>query len=423
MSTMRALAMVCRRWLDVLAMRPEYWEQLKINIDGPTFIPAAIETFFVASRDNPIEVTVYPREFEPCTLTAAQERDRWALIMRHMAPHLGRLSRLSVTTYFRSTIVFISQFLDGATLTLEELELKSRQTDDTSPLQISTLRMADIESLHTDAESFVNLMGAIEWLSGSGTLGKIGITGYRPESPLPAASPARLIAALDKLNGLDVRMYILSITNVKFDPNDLPSDTPSLRSVALLTLEELEGPFVPIICDATRSSVHLEDIHVEKCETPTYSPLPPGNLNISGIPSGPSLLHLLQGFEGTDIILYDCQGFDDWFLGVLSVRNQTDGRFQACPNLQNMELRDYHFSASALRRMCEARYDNTQTRIKSLSVYGPKLDDESNAWLESHVEDFSWEERELSELERLRKLQELLSSMGGLGSLIPATQM
>jgi len=158
----------------------------------------------------------------------------------------------SIDAYFCSTIVCISQFLDGTSLVLDELDLTSRQTNDTTPIQIPSLRCPNINALYVDAESFINLLNAnVEWPS---TLREVYITRYRPEHPLPAASPARLVTALEKLDGLEeIWTYTLSAQDIQFDPSDLPSEIPSLQSIGFLRVSELDGPFIPVIFNATRS--------------------------------------------------------------------------------------------------------------------------------------------------------------------------
>ncbi|EIW83851.1 hypothetical protein CONPUDRAFT_163128 [Coniophora puteana RWD-64-598 SS2] len=257
-TTASTLPFVCRRWLDVAAMEPAYWKNLDINIDGPSFIPTVIETFFIASRDSPIAVTIAPPLGSLCSLTASQEHARWQFIMNHMSPHLGRLTRLCITTYYRSTTVLISRFLDGATLCLDELKLTSRRTDDTSPLQITSLNLASsrLNELYVDAGSFVDLMDAnIQWPSDEPS--ELNLKRYRPTSPALALSPARLMAALQKFEQ-GRSWYQLAIDDVQFDPHDPPPDDIALREVSHIELVDLDGPFMPMICEAARRSSRLD---------------------------------------------------------------------------------------------------------------------------------------------------------------------
>ncbi|EIW83838.1 hypothetical protein CONPUDRAFT_150891 [Coniophora puteana RWD-64-598 SS2] len=414
-NTAHALPFVCRRWHNVAAMESTYWKHLDINIDGSSFIPAIVETFFVASRNSPISVTIVPPLGKSCSLTASQEHSRWQFIMANMSLHLGRLTSLCIETYYRSTSVIISRFLDGATLSLEDFRLTSHETDDTSPLQICSLNLTSsrLYELHIDAGSFVSLMESnIQWPSEGST--DLNLKRYHPISASLALSPAHLMAALQKFGqGRSCRQ--VAIDEVQFGPDDSPPNGISLPEVSYIELVDIHGPFIPLICNAIRQSSQMESMIVRGCSTPSRSPLLGYELLIRDIDSSVSLLRMVQGSEVAYLDISECDGFDDWFLGALSLRGEADNSV-TCPNLSRLEVSDCTFSASALQRMCEMRHEDAP--IKYIKVrLGSKLDDDSRSWFESHIEVFDWEERASSNFEAMSALEQLLSRVVDISNL------
>ncbi|EIW76381.1 hypothetical protein CONPUDRAFT_168934 [Coniophora puteana RWD-64-598 SS2] len=406
-ATSQQLAFVCSRWRDVLAMRGVFWKSLDITIDGDTFIPSIIKTFFVASRTNEIQVSVAPRDLTSPSLTPAEEHERLAFIMRHMEPHLERLSRLSINTFYRSTIVNISSFFDGAAMpNLSELHLVSQDTDDDAHLKCTALHFPLIQTLHIDAKSFVDLMKA--GVTPSEPLGLFGpvdnfsfsITKFRPNNPSSAPGIAEFFGALQLVDN-DCVLY-LKVLNVTLASEDPSHQRLLLDSLYSLEVYDLEGPDFAAFFDSFEAH-SLESAVVARCKAEERVTISGPYLQVIGVDSSCSLLRMVQDWYGVELSIEECQGFDDWFLGSLAFCSEEKLSRLPCPELVYLALIGCTFSASALQRLCEMRLqvwrkntNKSHNRIRSISVRGgPKLDESLRRWFEINMDTFQWEEKEM----------------------------
>ncbi|EIW76306.1 hypothetical protein CONPUDRAFT_168872 [Coniophora puteana RWD-64-598 SS2] len=408
-ATSQQLAFVCGRWRDVLAMREVYWKSLNITIDGETFISSIIKTFFAASRDNTIRVTVAPRDLTSRSLTPDEEQERLVLIMKHMAPHLGRLFRLNIHTFYRSTVVNISRFFNAAVMSkLSELRLVSQDTDDTAHLNCSALQFPRIRSLHTDARSFVDLMKAgvatSELLTSSDDYDffNFSITKFRPKEASSAPTATELFEALRLVDAQ--RHLNLEIHDIALACEDYVPQRPLLANLYSLEVYDLEGPAFSAICNSLDSH-DVDGASVVRCEAERCGFIFCGELHVAGVRSSCSLLRMVQDWEGIKLIIEDCEGFDDWFLGSLAFCSERHSQRFACPELACLEITGCTFSASALQRMCEMRLQFWRTggadedefdHLTSVGVSdGPKLDEGLRHWFEENLETFTWEEKQM----------------------------
>ncbi|EIW87298.1 hypothetical protein CONPUDRAFT_161869 [Coniophora puteana RWD-64-598 SS2] len=386
------LAFVCRAWMDVIALKPVFWKSLKIAIDGPTFVPSVIKTFFTASRDQLIDLSIAPLDKDSYTLTQAQEQERMDFIMEHVTPHLGRFAKLCIFAFCRSTILHTARFLDGANLThLSTLHLVSKKTDEHGCLLIPRLTLAALSKLHIDAESFVDLIleNDTSWGDDS-TLLDLHLTRFSPNSSVGGELEVlSLVEALGQLS--EIRDLSLIIEDVKFSYHGDETTNVTVKDVQRLELHSLDGSFVPLICDSIRSPV-LEHVHISRC---TISPewrlhsrmrMPGQTLRLTGVESSTSLLCLIQDFQGRKLVVEDCPGFDDWVLGAMAF--SLEGHF-ACPSLTRLEITGTTFSADALRRMCLMR--QADAPIEELHVSGgPTIHRDWRMWFEMYIMEFSW---------------------------------
>ncbi|EIW76385.1 hypothetical protein CONPUDRAFT_158412 [Coniophora puteana RWD-64-598 SS2] len=347
------LAFVCRRWVDVLAMDPEYWKTLEIATSGSTFVPYVVEKFFSASRDNLIQFTISPCETTACSSSPRQERKRIGIVMELMRPHLGRLTRLSIKAVYRSSIVSIGQFLDGAVMTqLTDLKLLSQETD---------------------AVPFPHRIILIV------TSGR-----YRPANPSDGVSASRLIGALrtldDKRNPIDI-----DVEDVEFNPEDIVLHVDRFYESYNIRLCDIAADFAPMFC-AIGGSDYTE---IVRCEVALRCKIYSTDLLITEVTSSCSMLRMLQDWEGNTLTLDNCLGFDDRVIGALA-SGEPQCRGLACAGLQYFELRGCtKFSASALKRMCEMRLGVLP--LEHLDIKdGPEIDADIFRWFEEHVQSFSW---------------------------------
>jgi len=391
----QSLVSVCRRWLEVLAMNPLYWENFKIIIDSPTFSVDIITTFLsmVASLDK-IEIVVALSSANSRTLVASQEGERLSAVVQLLPPYFERLLSLSINSAYRSSIVHASRFLDGAVLPkLAYLVLVSQETDDTSSLEMSSFECPSISLLAIDAKSFVDLSNCvISWPTVPDRF-DLRITKYRPDTPFLALDARSVVDALKALD--DVNPFDLDIDNVEVDADDDDDDYqtyPHIEQLMWLGLNALQGSLVSSLCNAIRSP-YLDTVDVEGCEPSSRSPMPGQELHLTGIRSSCTILRMIQDWEGCALIVKDCPGFDDWLLGALAYCNKDEDGL-ACPYMSRIEILGgcTAFSASAFQRMCEMRHD--VARIGDVDIKdAPVLDGGLRTWFEEHMDSFFWAER------------------------------
>ncbi|EIW76313.1 hypothetical protein CONPUDRAFT_168878 [Coniophora puteana RWD-64-598 SS2] len=383
------LAFVCRRWLDVLAMKPVFWKSLHVALDGATFVPNIIETFFAASGDNQLEITITSGDSASCILTPSQECERLDFVMKHMAPHFGRMSEISIEVFYRSTIVHISSYFNNRTMShLSDLNLVSYDTNDVSPLRISTLETPSLSQLKTDAGSFMNLMnGGIAWQAGR-RLSGLCVTKYRPASHLAVINSRRFLEGLKAMAKLmaGVPDVWIEVEDVALDGEDITTFT--MERLEGLRLSDIRGNVASAICNSITSST-VAYAWITRCEPISRCTVPGFELEVKGISSSLSLLRLLQDWQGWELAITNCGGFDDWVLGALAVSSMRNGR--TCPQLRTLKIIGGTFSVAALQRMCEMRLDDEEGRIQRLMVEGgPELKEDLRKWFEDNTEHFSW---------------------------------
>ncbi|EIW76384.1 hypothetical protein CONPUDRAFT_158411 [Coniophora puteana RWD-64-598 SS2] len=389
------LAFVCRTWLEVAAMmKAEYWGFLRVITDEPTFLPSVIRRFFSIPRgeDDLIKLVIGPQHKDSPSLTPSQEQARLNLVMECMKPHLGRVSDLQMDTFYRSTIVTVSHFMDGADMDhLNRLWLVSQVTDDTSPLQISSLKCPYIESLDIDAQSFVNLMDPTHNVSFTedDQDAEIRLTRYRPPTSTGAISPSRLVealVALDKHNIISLTIEDVELSQERYGGGS------RLVNLDSLTLRKIDGSFVPMICQALDSR-ELSFVEINSSEITSHYQLPAVDLYLTGVQSSTSLLYGIQDWKGIKLFVKDCPGFDDWVLGAMAFFGMKDNG-PACGIMNQLVIYGCSFSAPALQRMCEMRYG--KYGIDHLEVRdGPEIDDDLRRWFTEHTLAFEWQAREL----------------------------
>ncbi|EIW82607.1 hypothetical protein CONPUDRAFT_151680 [Coniophora puteana RWD-64-598 SS2] len=399
------LAFVCRTWMNVLALKSVFWQTLSIQIDGPTFVPSVIKTFFTASRNQLVDVSIAPLDKDVCTLTAAQEQERVSFIVGQLARHLGRLIKLSVVTFYRSTLVESSHFLDRSDIPrLSTLHLVSQNTDVTTPLLISELKWPDLSELHTDAASFIDIFreGHASWLYDI----DLRLTKFKPVDRKEGIDPLKFLDNLCELSQNKKLSLCIEDTDFDFDFDfdfdassiALPSHI-TLMNLERLRLHNLKEPFVSLICSIVRSP-DLEKIEISRCEIAPQSRPPhprmrmPGlELHLTDISSSVLLLRMIQDFEGWKLYIEDCPGFNDWVLGAMAFSCRGEQQF-ACQSIASLEIKGCTFSPGALKHMCEMRLGVGAIEELDISDAVLPLEEHLGKWFEENVESFSWIGRE-----------------------------
>ncbi|EIW87293.1 hypothetical protein CONPUDRAFT_161865 [Coniophora puteana RWD-64-598 SS2] len=381
--------------LLVKLMKPFFWEDLAVTIDGDTFEPYVIETFFKASRGQRLHVIISPSDPQLCALTKEQEHERLMVIMKLLAPRFRRLHSLSVETVYRSTIVAISRFFDNVKMPqLTHLRLVPRIADDDSSLDISSLECPHLYELHIDPESFLNLAEDCDfiWPSGGDEFA-LHITSWKPTRPSNTVNSPRFIQALRDLGEARKESFAVEIQDVSFNHDDFYIRGAPIEYLYSLRLQGLTGFFLSILFE------HIDfpgpnQIYISHCDmegdvnTDGQRRAVDGDeLHLDNIRSSTSLLRMIQDFRGFKVRINDCPGFNDWVLGAMAFVCEKQQRF-ACSSMTSLSIKGCTFSPDALKCMCEMRLG--AGTIEDLDVSGaPPLDEHLRAWFVENVDEFS----------------------------------
>ncbi|EIW76367.1 hypothetical protein CONPUDRAFT_158391 [Coniophora puteana RWD-64-598 SS2] len=322
--------------------------------------------------------------------------------MQHASQHFDRVTILSISVVYRSSIVEIGRrFLNRAVLpNLTRLGLVSQETDDTSAFVdddddhmsryekcTAHPEFPELRELQIDARSFFDLyLCDTEYPCNQF---KLRLTKYGAaadtHSKYESANMLDLIDALSELSRA-VNTFDLEIEDVATPPDDLgwghKASYPRIENIASVKLVNIQGPFVSTLFDCMSEAP--ESTIIERCEVKEHTVMKGEELRLVGI-SGPSLLYLVGFWEGLSLSVKDCSGFNDDFLDALSKHS----RGVTCSNMESLEVEGCTaFSAEMLRDTCDIR-DN----IEQLTVSdGPELNEVQRMWFEDNFDRFYWSE-------------------------------
>ncbi|EIW81496.1 hypothetical protein CONPUDRAFT_165620 [Coniophora puteana RWD-64-598 SS2] len=398
-------AYVCRRWLDVLAMDPRFWRWTVIHIDVPFVTQHVMKTFFRASRDSLIRIYIC---YSGAPLMSPEhEHDRVATAMESARPHLSRCFGFNLRALYRSSTVLASRYLDGLSApSLTKLLLTSAITDSNERFDATTLSCPNLRWLWLDAQSLVNFV-----LTNTGHtpprkfpqsyLMELHATRYRPHgisNSLSSTSFAEAVAAAKRKS-----IFTFTLTDVEF-ANDYRPSSSSPTSLSthpavdpdliirdmIIRFTNMEGPSISrvlnyIIPELSQSSlVSIVDGDLAGLELQVRLP-PQCRLSLHNIQSSSVLRIITDQWDGSELFLYSCPGFDDDFLQILA----DDMEF--CSNLQILAIDGRHWSTAAMIRMCEARH-SAERRLERLEVEGdiPGASGEELGLLETYVDHVDW---------------------------------
>ncbi|EIW76507.1 hypothetical protein CONPUDRAFT_76833 [Coniophora puteana RWD-64-598 SS2] len=394
------LPYVCQRWMEVVAMDPACWRLLTVWPDKPElFVIPVVRAFFDATRDSRISIQILADHRVTPTITVAEEHDRIRQVMEYAQPHFQRLEALHIKTAYRSSVVVVSQYLNKASLgKLRWLGLDSWNVDSTAPLLITSVNLSKVDVLRIDAKSFGDLCRAdILWPpigvrhEDDGSTYNIQlhlyITRYHPAEPSHLMSALDLLIPLSLLNEkVNIRPTIF---DVAFDPQSFEwcsrVETPLHFESA--DLADMDGPFIPTFFRCV--SQPLGHLTLRRCEILPDTNIRSRFIRLKGIASASSMLNVLKTWNGQNLGITDCPGFNDEVL-----RDLTDGNPACYQHLRALLVTGATYTAEAFKCMVERRYPagppSTQERWSIDVKNGPELTAELRSWFEARVPSFSW---------------------------------
>ncbi|KAF8153955.1 hypothetical protein B0H34DRAFT_71837 [Crassisporium funariophilum] len=398
------IAMVCRRWRDVLAQRPEMWTRIVLDVDAD---PTPLLGAFSWSKNQPIEVCIVSRGARNGARPEARlENQRVWAITELLIPHIRRCSAIVYDVTYASSLPTLGLIFRQSAHGLGKLKVVCRIEDGDHNGALSRALEARVyanvwPTCNYSGLGLISVSGRLfmEW----GRTMPLFFHHLQAEVysyKLAISQFAFQEEAEDNHEGYTLSRFLVDLSGYSHFKEvilqDLTLSYParSFRTLPLisminlkqLTLRNLEGNFLAEFF--TLACIRCTYLKVDRCIIPELQrSIKPPALWVGHMADTDSLVNLLCSWSGSSLTLVKCPAFNDAVLDVLAAKGKDgemfkearDGRLivDGCPD----------FTAAALRRLIAARKEAmVRTAIYPIHTivvsYGEPLSEEDKVWFE-----------------------------------------
>ncbi|KAG6909996.1 hypothetical protein DXG01_013996 [Tephrocybe rancida] len=403
-----SVASVCISWKSVVSRSPKFWAHLAVFVDSELDQDslASFTSHLQFSGDMPLHVLVGRRD--PGAYSdddQAREEMRVKDIMDIIQPHIGRCISLVFDVTHTSSLPRIATDFPDIAPKLTYLSLRAstgnglrKSCKDVSV--IPEFQFPILEELDMDGWNFVDLCrNARRWFDGlpmHGDRKRTSLSGsishYRPATE-STSDPSRFLV-YDAFPVLSSKFAMLELDDLDFD--SFPQTEDEMHHAA----NEIKIPYTlrlsrmkSHLTSAIITAAYPEDVKlvIDGCPISWLEQFPSSSpLELHGTGSSLDFQHLLADWEGTELYVCDCPGFDD---EVLKFLGSTRGNILNAPALAKLTVTRCKVSLKALREMVEGRraairarpelrpegiYDTGTEENLRLVVIGTKDEDEED---------------------------------------------
>ncbi|KAF8158407.1 hypothetical protein B0H34DRAFT_708666 [Crassisporium funariophilum] len=362
------VALVCRRWRDMLAQTPEMWNRIVLDVDvDPTPLLGA----FSWSKDLQLEVLVVSRGEKNGTQPEQQlENQRVWSITKLLIPHIHRCSAVTYDITYSSSLPTLGLIFKQNPIDLVKLKVECRIEDGDHN---GTLARALEARIYANVPLVTNY-SSLRLISISGRLfmelGKarphflrhlqsddyhynLAISQFEfqeeIEDDFEAYTLSRFffyMSGFSHFKEVSLRNLTLSYPPRSFQT--LPP-TSSIR-LKQLNLKNLEGNFLSEFF--TLACIHCDSMRIDRCIIPELKRLIKSpTIWLGHMADSESIINLLCSWSGTDLTLVKCPAFNDTVLDVLAVKGGEGGLFKANKLSELFAVSCSNFTSTAVRRV------------------------------------------------------------------------
>ncbi|KAH7908221.1 hypothetical protein BJ138DRAFT_1128633 [Hygrophoropsis aurantiaca] len=398
------LAVVCRRWLDLLLSEPRYWKRILIFLSGEYRTPLPVVHACMEAFDN-LDVLVSVREDHEDAHGASESDLSTTVVIQAILPHIHRVKILWFAVDFSSSLPKIVRDLHGDAGSLQNLQFSCtgddgdqvESSEDEYALFPSKFVAPNLDTLRIDGRNFVSACTMLDNTTWTRAIRVININHLRPSANehkfrvVSAIETLSLLPCLEKIWFQNVDMSYDKQKDGHYGPYRFSRLTHLL--LGNLGAETLAG-FRAI-------DARLESLGIELCGMD--DPILPYSecLSLYGINDTQNLAGTLLLWQGRELSLIDCSVFSDKFLQAMSGQSDSEdsevvAKKMICPGLKSLYVSDCpNFAAKEFVDMlrCRQQWPENRFRIEQVHVKrsGPALSQEEGTWLRQNVDIVEWQ--------------------------------
>ncbi|KAH7909932.1 hypothetical protein BJ138DRAFT_1154145 [Hygrophoropsis aurantiaca] len=399
------LAVVCRRWLDLLLSKPRYWKRILIFLSGELRTPLPVIHACTQVFDNS-DVYVSVRENHRDKDAHASESDlSIKAVMQAILPHIHRVKSLYLDLDFSSSLPKIGRDLHGHAGNLQTLQLsctaddgsQDKSSEDENTLLPNKFIAPNLRNLHIDGRNFISACTMPDNTSWTRAIQFININNLRPSASeekfrvISAIEALSLFPCLEKILFKNVDMSYDSQRDIHYGP----------YRFSRLTELFLENLSAETLAGFRAIDARLIQLKINCCEM--NDPVLPYSqyLELNGINGTQNVAGTLLHWQGNELSVLGCSVFSDKILQAMSGQSDSEdseavAKGMICPGLNCLSIFDCpNFEASELVDMlkCRQQWHEDRFKIEQVDVngLGPVLSQEEGTWLTQNIDDIEWD--------------------------------
>ncbi|EIW85744.1 hypothetical protein CONPUDRAFT_150528 [Coniophora puteana RWD-64-598 SS2] len=373
-------SLVCRYWLDVLALQPIFWRAIAVSLSSP-ILPSRISTYLKIIRQK-VKIDVHIIQADTTVIDGRSEHARIDAAMQALAPYLQKCTSFSIRTRYRSSAVLETSHLNNLNAShLISLSLDSSVADTTQRAHFTSFTSPNLVSVSMDAKSIVEFARAMDTKIMVADYLSVYALPYHPEDASPNLRPPAAANAISTLFRNRSISGTLCIRDPIFDEGDPDGCSFSVDAIDI-QLTDLRANFLRKLFS---SITPKDDTDSNRNVTLSRYSLDPsieipcrGVLTLDGMTDRMDVLCALRRFKGYAVEIKDCPGFDDYVLGFVAHEEWLTRPYSVTVN-------NCPVSTNALRLYVASRLEIAE-RLSVLQVCGgPALSEEEEKWFSNSI--------------------------------------
>ncbi|RDB27405.1 hypothetical protein Hypma_004363 [Hypsizygus marmoreus] len=398
----KVLNAVCRRWRAISESLPIFWTRIAVFIDSTPTPLSKIQRYLELARDQPIHFLVLRR---PGTYSDVDpgEKQRCRDVIEVLRPHIRQCHTITFDVINSSSLPSIAADFHGIASILEKLHLNCRVDDGVAP------GLARSHSPPIDIEPFVS--PAITRLSLDGRNFAYACLTYPSWTQSMRKSRVRL--TLHTFTPTLAQDFTFTFYDFLRILSHLMPRHLSLSAIELYCDETAAVPQVETYISSYEfkdlshdsfldmmefSSQYAENIRISRCPVGAlHVDFACCYLTVDSIDQNEDLRLFLRGWQGSELRISNCPGFDDGALGILARADDVHIRSLDITNCSSFSPDQLQRLVTGLNRAVsklhsEGLDDREEFALDWLSVMGHQqsLTPEQEHWFQQNVRAFRW---------------------------------
>lgn len=361
-----------------MGMEPEFWTRIIIFVDSSEFSLSSISSHLSYSRQLPIDIRVTKKTPHLLPTSEAHENLRLQKITDIIKPYTHRCHSLRYEVTYTSSLPQISTHLQGTFPFLTDLRLEASKASETiriPPAIEWDIQCPSLVCLVVDGLNFIDISKNARVLLDKPQ------RKYEPFARIAVSHLRQPTCDAQKFSLSDIFLHISKAYTLQFEDLDVDWDVDATYDVLdfpspILTLVDLNSGITFAILSSYEYTSSLEII---RCHLNMLACIPYAEfLTLDGIDDSESLAILLPEWDGHNLVMRNCPGFDDSVLKAIGTCGYPT------PSLCDLSIVNcFNFSTAVLRDTVEHCITNNHNNGGIISVSGrnvPAMTAQEKEW-------------------------------------------